>query len=632
MLRLLVWVVVGAAVLLVAPSLIAPRYRNIASDNAVRLVGIVIILFALGSTSYVHVPDGHLGQLFRVYGGGSLPAGKIIAVNGENGPQARIFAPGFHFEPLVNVLYEVSTERTEVNVPDGKIAKLVAKDGAALRPGEAFADPFPAQLGYAMLDAETFLRNGGQRGPQLTVLPPGKYRINHYLWDVELREAKEIQAGFVGVVKSNVWADIDLGTLRAKKPAACESAQRPDQSANDVQRLAAPLVPVGCAGVWDKSLPPGKYYFNPDAFLVTDIDTRAQVWTYAGGYKRASIALTVDSKGEIQQTRTEQDVPESKENADRAIFVKMEGWDIPLELRVIAQVSPDDAPCVVAGVGTLRQVEDRVLTPSIRAITRDVAGGTYEVTEPKVDESGKPLLDGEGKPIIVRINRPTKALDLINQRPLIEGEIERRIRPEAAKSCVTIREVRLGEPAIPPELLVAVRREQLATQLAKAFTQERAAQEKRVDSENAKATADQQAVLVRAVIGVQTSEKDARALKNQGEGQRDQLKAVAEGQRAQTDVLGVDATVRLRQYELLVDKIFGFANAHPEVLTTALTNAQKFVPNIQVGKEENGMAGLLMALLGQSLSQAPIGPAPASQPAVTAPGATTSPQRSGGPK
>src|SRR5205823_9259620 len=176
--------------------------------------------------------------------------------------------------------------------------------------------------------------------------------------------------------------------------------------------------------VWDKSLPPGKYYFNPDAFSVTDIDTRAQVWTYAGGYKRAAISLTVDSKGEIQQTRTEQDIPESKDNADKAIAVKMEGWDIPLELRAIAQVSPDDAPCVVAGVGTLKQVEDRVLTPSIRAITRDVAGGTYEVTEPRVEANGKPALDKEGKPIQVTINRPTKVLDLINQRPLIEGEIE----------------------------------------------------------------------------------------------------------------------------------------------------------------------------------------------------------------
>src|SRR5919197_431148 len=261
--------------------------------------------------------------------------------------------------------------------------------------------------------------------------------------------------------------------------------------------------------------------------------TRAQVWNYAGGYKRASIALTVDSKGEIQQTRTEQDVPESKENADKAIFVKMEGWDIPLELRVIAQVSPDDAPCVVAGVGTLRQVEDRVLTPSIRAITRDVAGGTYEVTEPRVDESGKPVLDNEGKPIIVHLNRPTKALDLINQRPLIEGEIERRIRPEAAKSCVTIREVRLGEPAIPPELLVAVRREQLATQLAKAFTQERAAQEKRVDSEKAKATADQQSKLVEAEINVQRSVQNAQAARSEGLGERDKHSLISEGQQKQ---------------------------------------------------------------------------------------------------
>jgi len=102
------------------------------------------------------------------------------------------------------------------------------------------------------------------------------------------------------------------------------------------------------------------------------------------------------------------------------------------------------------------------------------------------------------------------------------------------------------------------------------------------------------------------------------------LKEIAEGQRAQTDVLGVDATVRLRQYELLVDKLFGFVNAHPEVLTAALTNAQKFVPNIQVGKEDGGMSGLLMALLGQSLSHGTITPG---QPGLSAPVAATAPQR-----
>jgi len=603
MLGLIFWVAAGAIVLFLAPPLVPGQYRNWFVQNTLRAVGLIIIGFGVLSTSFVQVPDGHVGHLFRIYGGGSLGAGRIVAANGENGPQAEIFTPGFHPRLLVNVIYDVDTRYEEVNIKEGKVGVLVAKDGAPLRPGQAFSDPFPLALGYQMLDAETFLKNRGQRGPQLTVLTPGRWRVNRYLWDYEEKDAKEVKAGFVGVVKSNVYAEIDFGALKAGKPDKCDLIKTKEDSQN-LQRVDAPIVPVGCVGVWEKSLQPGKYYFNPSAFVVEDFDTKAQVWTYAGGYKRAAISLTVDAKGDIVQNRTEIDVPIDAENADRAVIVKMEGWDIPLELRVVAQVLPSDASCVFAGVGTLKQVEDRVLTPSIRAITRDVAGGSYEVTEPKVDETGKPVLDNEGKPIIVTVNRPTKALDLINQRPLIEGEIERRIRPEAAKSCVSIREVRLGEPAIPPELLVAVRREQLATQLAKAFIQEKAAQEKRIDSENAKETANQQVTLVKAEIGVKASERNALAAKNEGQGERDKLALIAEGQKKQMDVLGVDSTVRLRQFELMLGTLTGFFEKHPEVLTAALTNAQKFVPNISVGGTEGGMSGLISAILGQSLATA----------------------------
>ncbi|MDX2205838.1 MAG: SPFH domain-containing protein [Hyphomicrobiaceae bacterium] len=598
-------VVLGAVIVFIGPSLLPQAFRNTLANALLRAVGILAILFAIASTSFVRVPDGHLGQLFRVYGGGALSEGRIVAVHGENGPQARTLAPGFHPWLLVNVLYDVDTSKTEVSIAKGKVGILTAKDGAALRAGQAFADPFPARLGFKMLDAEVFLQNGGQRGAQLSVLTPGRYRLNRYLWDITEVDAREVKAGFVGVIKSNVHADVDFGTLKADKPAACDVLARPDEKG----RLDAPLVPVGCIGVWDRSLQPGQYYFNPDAFALTEIDTRAQVWTYAGGYRRANISLTVDAKGDIVQNRTEVEVPFAKEDADRAIFVKMEGWDVPLELRVVAQVSPSDASCVVAGVGTLRQIEDRVLTPSIRAITRDVAGGSYEITEAKVDESGKPILDREGKPIFVTVNRPTKVLDLINQRPLIEGEIERRIRPEAQKSCVTIREVRLGEPAIPPELLVAVRREQLATQLARAFVQERAAQEKRVDSEKAKATADQQSKLVESEINVQRSVQNAQASRNEGQGERDKLTLISEGQQKQVGVLGPEATVKLRQFELMLDTLAKFANAHPEVLTSALANAQKFVPNVQVGGGSSGsgegLAGLLMAILGQNIAAQP---------------------------
>jgi len=611
------FVVVGL-LLLAIPPLLPAHYRSLAGDFGARAIGVVTILFAFASTSFVFVPDGHLGHLFRVYGGGSLTDGRILAVNGENGPQAEVFTPGFHIRPLLNVIYTVDTSKEEATIPQGKVGVLTARDGAPLRSGQAIADPFPPRYGYQMLDATTFLNNGGQRGPQLTVLTPGKWRINRYLWDVAEADAKEVKAGYVGVVKSNVYSDIDFGTLKANKPEKCNTLTNTERNAG---RLEAPIVPVGCIGVWKDSLQPGKYYFPPDAFLITEIDTRAQVWTYAGGYKRSNIALTVDSKGDIVQTRTEEDVPVAKDNADRAVFVKMEGWDVPLELRIVAQVSPAEASCVVAGVGTLKDVEDRVLTPSIRAITRDVAGGTYEVTEAKVDENGKPVLDADGKPIFVTVSRPTKVLDLINQRPLIEGEIERRIRPEALKSCITIREVRLGEPAIPPELLVAVRREQLATQLAKAFIQERAAQEKRIDSEKAKETANQQGTLVRAEIGVQASVQNALAARNEGQGERDKLTAIAAGQKSQVEVLGPEATRQLRQFELALDTIAKFANANPQVIAAGLTNAYKFVPQTSITLGGSGGSGSLLdaaGLLGGLITAGQAPAAAASSPPAPA--------------
>lgn len=599
MVGMFIGVFIGALILVAAPSLLPERFRDPVSALAVRLLGALVILFALASTSFVYVPEGYSAHLFRIYLGRSLAPGRIVAASGEKGPQARLLAPGFNVEPLINVLYKVDVSWRELEVPQGKVGILTALDGAPLRFGQTFADPFPSEIGNTMLDAERFLTSGGQRGPQLSVLTPGRYRLNHYLWNVEMIDALEVPAGFVGVVKSNVHANIDFGTLKADKPANC--APLNGDAARGEQHIDAPVVPVGCIGVWDKALQPGKYYLNQNAFTIIDLDTKAQIWTYAGGYTRAQISLTVDAKGEIIQKRTEEIVPVDENNADRAVFLKMEGWDVPLELRVVAQVAPSDAACVVAGIGTLNQIEDRVLTPSIRAITRDVAGGTYEVTEPKVDENGKPVLDADGKPIIITANRPTKVLDLINQRPLIETEIERRIRPEGRKSCITIREVRLGEPAIPPELLVAVRREQLATQLAKAFIQEQGAQQQRVSSEKAKATADQQAQLVQSEIEVQRSVQLAQAARNSGLGERDKLAAIAEGQKQQREVLGLEATVKLRQFELLLQ----FAEKNPEVIAAMFNNAHKFVPQVTVGGggSEAGIGGMLSALLGEMLNK-----------------------------
>jgi hypothetical protein len=188
------------------------------------------------------------------------------------------------------------------------------------------------------------------------------------------------------------------------------------------------------------------------------------------------------------------------------------------------------------------------------------------------------------------------------------------------KSCITVWEVHLGEPAIPPQLLVAARREQLAAQFANAFILEKVAQEKRADLERVKANADQQPALIAADIEVQRSSKLRQAQLNVGVGERNKLAAIAEGELKQMDVLGIEATVRLRQFELALDRISGFADSHPDVIAAALVNAHKFVPERVTTirpvpqERESQMAAILDDVFGQS-SQV----APASQPTPSDP-------------
>ena len=59
-----------------------------------------------------------------------------------------------------------------------------------------------------MLVAAYFLTHGGQKGPQISVLKPGQYKINQYLFQVNPNvKITTIEKGFVGVVKSHVQQD-----------------------------------------------------------------------------------------------------------------------------------------------------------------------------------------------------------------------------------------------------------------------------------------------------------------------------------------------------------------------------------------------------------------------------------------
>jgi hypothetical protein len=441
-------------------------------------------------------------------------------------------------------------------------------------------------------------------GPQTNVLSPGKYRYNHYLFDVEFGNVTDIPKGFVAVIKSNVRGPVNMGNLIVDKtPKDCTPAY--DNKQINKGALSVPLVPVGCVGIWKTSLNPGKYYINEKVYKVTQIDTRVQTWEYKGGYKKRTIDLEVDSQGKLIQHPTETDVPKPEGAVDTAVFAKIEGWDVPLELRTLVQVTPDNAPFVVASVGGLEEVESRILTPAIRSVVRDVLGGGFiKINVPLLDKDGKSVLDKNGQQKTKEGRRVIQVLDLIENRPILEENVRDVIQVEGMKAGVEIKEIRFGEPVIPPDLFIAKRREQLAQQLTKAYVQEQLAQSQRITTEQARATADQQPELVKSQIKNQQSVLEAEAAKNLGQGEKDRLDLIAQGQKAQAQVLGEDRVVNLRKYELLLDRVFGFLDKNPEVLTTALSNAQKFVPErmFTLGAGNNNSlpaaAGILGDLLG----------------------------------
>jgi hypothetical protein len=575
------WVVVAILYFIlaaVAPAILGlfvnrarPDFR--ALSLALRIVFVVIALICLAATSYVHVDSDEIAVLNKIYGTTSLPTEHIVATNGEKGPQADILTPGWHPWFLVNVIYQVENKKI-VSIPSGKYGFLNAKDGVPLRPDQYLADAFPAEHELDMLDAEYFLTHGGQRGPQTTILTPGTYRLNTYLWDVVIKDATDVAEGAVGVVKSNVIAAVNFGSMIAKKPSSCPQMRVSTNSAGEAVSsnqkedegvLTAILVPVGCIGVWERALQPGRYYVNEAAYKVTMISTRVQTWEFKGGYKRRYIDLSLDQAGNLTQSPRSEDIKKPEGAADPAVTPFVEGWLVPLELRVLAQVTPDNAPFVVAAVGGLREIEDNIMVPTIRSIVRNVVGA-------------------QGRHV----------LDLADNRAELEHAVEDAIRPEGLRAGIVIKEVKFGDVALPPELLVSRLRQQLADQLQLTYQQEQKAQTQRIETEKARATAEQQHQLVEAVIGVQVAEQNKNSAKLRGEGQKLELEEIAQGQRAQADVLGQDRVLTINILQQLLKAV----EEKPEIV--ALIG--KLVPQtvVSTGGQGTGLdsaAAILGALI-----------------------------------
>ncbi|HUB27135.1 MAG TPA: SPFH domain-containing protein [Tepidisphaeraceae bacterium] len=162
----------------------------------VALLALVVIWILLGSRRIANSQVGIVEKLWSTKG--SIAGGRIIALSGEAGYQARILRGGLHFFywPWQYRIHRCAL----VSVGQGKIGYVYARDGEPLPPSQTlghFVDCNHFQ------DAPKFLASG-QRGRQRAILREGVYAINFALFVVvtedrvyQLAQGREEMAAIV---------------------------------------------------------------------------------------------------------------------------------------------------------------------------------------------------------------------------------------------------------------------------------------------------------------------------------------------------------------------------------------------------------------------------------------------------
>jgi uncharacterized membrane protein YqiK len=174
-------------------------------------VGVGILTLWILRSSIVNVGGTQIAWMERRWFGRKMPPERVIALRGEIGVQARILGPGLHF--LIPFIYKTRKESFTF-IKDDEVGYVEALAGDPMPIGSVFAKVVDGHNLFQ--DGEAFLRTGGQKGPQVQILPPGPYRINPLLFRVTTGKALLVQDGAVALIETSDGLPVPPGRVYGK--------------------------------------------------------------------------------------------------------------------------------------------------------------------------------------------------------------------------------------------------------------------------------------------------------------------------------------------------------------------------------------------------------------------------------
>lgn len=590
--------------------------------------GAIVICIPLFFGGLVVIGDREVGIVSKKFsfGGKSLPPGDLIALNGEAGYQADTLPPGWHwgYWPLQ---YNVRKESLTV-VPQGEIALIIAAGGSSIPPQRILGKVTESDN---FQDARKFLKSGGEKGRQLGILTGGSYRINTALFTIitganapkhgmtaELLKLYKIAPDKVGIVTTYDGVPIQDGEIagaiipnhdnfqNAQKfitgggrrglqeqvllsgswnlnPwfVGVEQAAMTEipigyvgavisyvgQTSEDVSGAAfthGNLVNVGNKGVWVTPLYPGKHPLNTRILKVELVPTTNIVLNWSTKTERHSYdsqlsSLTVRSR---------------------------DGFAFDLEVAQIIHVGALDAPKVISRVGSMQNLVDHVLQPTIGNYFRNSAQA-YSV------------------------------LDFLSARSDRQAEAAEYIKAALRTYDVQAIDTLIGDILPPAELMQTQTDRKIAEEQCKTYEVQQLAQTQRQQLVRETALAEIQQEMVKSEQGVKISELKANSQVKQAQGEAESIRVKGNAQ-ASAYHAGVVALGGSGYTALQLMQIIGDRNV-------------RVVPDVAVSGNGSG-GGLVDGLLGMMMwnqtskngengGELPVVKLPKSEPAVLEPAA-----------
>jgi uncharacterized membrane protein YqiK len=496
-------------------------------------------LFRVSLAQVTVIPQGKIGIVYSA-DGAPLDAGRLlgkaterhmnfqdseqfIAAGGQKGPQVDILTPG---------TYRILAESISINggnekkpglfsvrlydatiINENNIGLVEALDGVPLDPRDYVASPITGHDNFQ--DANEFITRGGQRGPQKDILLPGTYYINPMLFKVIPETAKEVKPGEVAVIVSNTGTDPSEDVRRRMAEKVRERLEREEQEQltlaaawldkldnedRTVEELEAELklndpadtrldggaheayvVPEGFRGIQELVVGPGRYYVNTLAVSPIIIPTTNQTveWT----------------AGEVNNT------------FDPFEVISKDGFTMQLEVRVVFRVKPEDAPFMVAKIGSIDSLIQNVMHPLIDSIFRNQAS-------------------------------ESSAMAYLQNRHEEQERAETRVRAHLLKYHVDVVNVLICHIRLPEELMKTQTEKILAEQRQNMFNAQREAEEKRIQLERTRAHADNQRDLMEATVGVEIAGKRSEQRKSQADGEAHYILATGRAEAEKVRLMG----------------------------------------------------------------------------------------------